>query len=274
MLKILATSDFSDASKHALRYAIKITENIQGEIVLLNVVYMDGPPAASMSSMLLESMKTKAYFKFQEFAESLDAEFGRKLNLQLRVEIGYPVARIIEKVAAEENAELIVLGRKGLSGLEKVFIGSVAAHVAMNSKYPVLLVPAKAELKPVEKMVDACDLYQTEEEFETVTYFASKLNATITMLHIFSDEEQRNKNNFTELATTMQEKFHTNNFNYASEVNSNVVDGIEHYLQNNATDMLVVFTHKRLFYERLFNRSVSKELANEIDIPVLVLKAN
>lgn len=39
-------------------------------------------------------------------------------------------------------------------------------------------------------MVDACDLYQTEEEFETVTYFASKLNATITMLHIF---QMRNK---------------------------------------------------------------------------------
>lgn len=71
----------------------------------------------------------------------------------------------------------------------------------------------------------------------------------------------------------MQEKFHTHNFNYASEVNSNVVEGIEHYLQNNSTDMLVVFTHKRLFYERLFNRSVTKELANEIDIPVLVLKA-
>lgn len=273
MLKILATTDFSEASKHAIRYAIKITENIPSEIILLNVVYMDGPPAASMSSMLLESMKSQGHYNFQLFAAELEKEFARKIDLRYRVEIGYPVSRIIEKVAKEEDVEFIVLGRKGLSALEKVFIGSVAAHVAMHSKFPVLLVPADAQLKHVEKMVDASDLYQSEDEFKAVTYFADKLGAKITMLHVFPNQEECDKSKLSDQAGAMQQKFGMHNFEYDCAINSNVVEGIENYLDSHAMDMLVVFTHKRLFYERLFNRSISKDLAYETQIPVLVLKA-
>lgn len=273
MMKILVATDFSEASKHALRYAITITRNIPSEIVVLHVAHLEGPPAVSISSTLLETLKTKAYFNFQGLEETMESEFGKDLNLQFRIETGYPVARSIETVAAEENAEMIFIGRKGLSALEKVFIGSIAAQVAMHSKFPVLLVPEKAVLNPVERMVNACDLYQSEEEFEMVTYFASKLKATITMLHIFSDAAQRDKSNLAELAAAMQKKYDVENFQYASGVNSDVVDGIEEYLQKNPTDLLAVFTHKRFFYERLFNRSISKEVANEIDIPLLVLKA-
>lgn len=274
MLKVLAATDFSDASKHAIRYALKITEDIPNEIILLNVVYMDGPPAASMSSTLLEAMKTKAYYNFQVFAGELKQEFGDNIRIRERVEIGYPAARIIEKVAAEEDVEFIALGMKGLSAIAKVFIGSVAASVAMNSKFPVLIVPQETEIKKATRLIDATDLYQNEEEFKKVTYFAGRLNAQITMLHIFPSKEACDKTDLPALAENMRQRFNTDNFDYDCAINPDVVEGIANYIKSHQTDILVVFTHKRLFYERWFNRSVTKDIAYESHIPTLVLKAD
>jgi nucleotide-binding universal stress UspA family protein len=56
------------------------------------------------------------------------------------VVIGGPIWERIVKAADENDASLIVIGSRGLSGLKHAILGSVAAAVAQHSKRSVLIV--------------------------------------------------------------------------------------------------------------------------------------
>ncbi len=272
MYKIVAATDFSDASKHALRFIINATQSLKREIVILNVIHLDGPPPASMLSTILESLKTKAYLDYQTLSEELAGEFGEDLPLRFHAEIGQPTHRILERVADEENADVVVLGMKGLSNLEKVFLGSVAASTAMHSKFPVMIVPDGCQIYPIEHIVDATDLYQDEEEFKQVIHFADMFKARVSMLHVYNHDDEAEQQRIDALNEGLAKKFTGKDIHYVSQKHEHVVDGIEQYTSEHPTDLLVVFTHKRLFYERLFNPSISKELAFDTKVAMLILK--
>jgi nucleotide-binding universal stress UspA family protein len=72
------------------------------------------------------------------------AELAGKLLLDARprVECG-PVPETIVRVAEEENAAVIVLGARGLSGMEAA-LGSVSRRVARHATRPVLVLPPES----------------------------------------------------------------------------------------------------------------------------------
>ncbi len=273
MLKIIAATDFSPASKHAIEFIINATKNLQREIVILNVVHMDGPPPASMISSIIESLKAKAYFDYQSLSEEIMQKYGEHLPIRFHAEVGGPAHKVIEKVARDENADMIVLGMKGMSDMQKVFLGSVAASTAMSSKFPVMIVPTGCQIYPIEHIVDATDLYQDESEFNKVMKYAKLFNAKVSMLHIYNGDDETEQARMKVLNEGIDKKYGNLNVQYVSHKNEHVTDGIERFTAEHPTDLLVAFTHKRLFYERLFNPSIAKELAFESKVTLLILKS-
>jgi nucleotide-binding universal stress UspA family protein len=50
---------------------------------------------------------------------------------------------VIADVAERENADLIVVGRRGRSGVAELLLGSTSHELVLHSKQPVLVVSAK-----------------------------------------------------------------------------------------------------------------------------------
>lgn len=71
------------------------------------------------------------------------AEAG--LDAHPLVVIGGPIWERIVKAAEENDASLVVIGSRGLSGLKHAILGSVAAAVAQHSKRSVLIVHRPAD---------------------------------------------------------------------------------------------------------------------------------
>ena len=69
----------------------------------------------------------------------LDASDRGIQEISLAIEDGDPSERIVE-CAARENADLIVMGRRGLGQVKELFIGSVSHKVSQLAKYPCLTV--------------------------------------------------------------------------------------------------------------------------------------
>lgn len=59
------------------------------------------------------------------------------------VEADDGVARAILDAADDEDADLIVLGTRGLTGLRSLLLGSVASEVAHHARRPVAIVPSR-----------------------------------------------------------------------------------------------------------------------------------
>lgn len=71
----------------------------------------------------------------------LDELAGRQRGIETKTVEGYPAMEILQ-TAETARADLIVIGKRGRSRIERLLIGSVAEAVCRTSKCAVLLVPA------------------------------------------------------------------------------------------------------------------------------------
>jgi len=53
---------------------------------------------------------------------------------------GYP-ANVIRETADAENADLVVVGRRGLGGFTELVLGSTSHHLAHHLNRPIVIVP-------------------------------------------------------------------------------------------------------------------------------------
>jgi len=136
-----------------------------------------------------------------------------------------------------------------------------------------MIVPAECQIYPIEHIVDATDLYQDETEFNLVMRFADLFNSRVSMLHVCQEYDEAEKERIDMLNGALAGRIGKRDVKYVSQVHEHVVDGIEKYTSEHPTDLLMVFTHKRLFYEKLFNPSLAKELAFESKVSLLILKS-
>ena len=142
---VLVPFDFSEYSEKAFTWALAMAEKWRSRLLLLHVVPMPSYPPMLMGT----------YFNVVEFEASLraDAEARAKeflgkvgnstVQTDAKIFIGEPFGDIC-RVAAEEKADLIVMGSHGRTGLSHVLLGSVAERVVRHAPCPVLVVGKKA----------------------------------------------------------------------------------------------------------------------------------
>ena len=140
-MKILHPTDFSDCAAGAQVTAVGLGEKLGGEIVLLHVLVETPLYGESVLSMPKVQSVYDAQRKWAE--EALEARAtelrGYGVKTSWRANVGVPFEEIV-KIAAEERADMIVMGTHGRSGLNRVLLGSVAERVIRLAPCPVLTV--------------------------------------------------------------------------------------------------------------------------------------
>ena len=135
--RILMATDFSGASRNALRYAAAIAGFHGGKLYIVHVVSSIGytmVPGAEVQATALAARDLKELMNnFDDAGESLAAEVA------LIVRQG-DVAAALDEVIREEKIDLIVLGTHGRTGFSKLTLGSVAETVFRRVNCPVLTV--------------------------------------------------------------------------------------------------------------------------------------
>jgi nucleotide-binding universal stress UspA family protein len=139
---ILCPTDFSECSAAALRFAIALAQRLNAQIRLIHVLQFpyalgpeDGLGLAAGSAQLFEQLRARAEQDLQAQAEACHDAGVRASIEQLD---GVPHTKIVDLSA---NADLIVMGTHGRSGLPRLILGSVAERVMRLAKCPVLTVP-------------------------------------------------------------------------------------------------------------------------------------
>jgi nucleotide-binding universal stress UspA family protein len=82
------------------------------------------------------SVKNEAEESMQRLASGLEAQ---GIRVEIAVCEGYAATVIVEEAASRE-ADLIVIGTHGLSGLKHLLLGSIAERVVQKAPCPVLTV--------------------------------------------------------------------------------------------------------------------------------------
>ncbi|NPB00521.1 MAG: universal stress protein [Crenarchaeota archaeon] len=134
---ILVAYDGSEIAKRAVSWAIQLAKALDAKLYVLYVVNVPPEVRAFLTAgtILNEALKSGMRI-LEQVKPELDKEGVR---YELVVEIGDPGEKIVE-FADKINADLIVMGHRGLSGIKKLLVGSVCDKVIKCSTKPVLVV--------------------------------------------------------------------------------------------------------------------------------------
>lgn len=148
MKKILVPVDGSKASQKAAQNAVSIARQYGSEITFITVVNLPSDDKyaifgfnvqtafnANRKTMLKELIAQESNM-LEVIIHNIDSA---DVKINKRVVTGTPYEEII-KTAVDEKFDLIVMGRRGFSEIERFFIGSVTQRVISDSPCPVLVV--------------------------------------------------------------------------------------------------------------------------------------
>ena len=136
--KILLPTDGSKNANKEIETALNIIDKEKGELILLSV-------ASNIITLQLSNeddisnLNTLLSKNAEENVANMKEKINANVKISTKVFTGSPAKSIIE-VAKEENVDLIVIASSGKSGLDKLFLGSVAENVVKNAKNDVLLI--------------------------------------------------------------------------------------------------------------------------------------
>jgi nucleotide-binding universal stress UspA family protein len=151
--RILVCTDDSPASHGAVNAAFDLARACRGRIYLLYALEFfpyyeySQPDALGMIPAVGQE-----FFELRErtargHLESKQKEAKQQgLDLEIRLQTGTPVYAEILAAADAIKPQLIIMGRKGKSGLERLLVGSVTARVIGHTSHAVLVVPRGAIL--------------------------------------------------------------------------------------------------------------------------------
>ena len=147
--RVLYATDLSNAARPAWEHAQQLGRLFGAEVLLLHVVPVASVPlTAYIPWNLVQEVRAAGERKAREQLDALlDGSSDPRVKARVRIEQGTPTSRIVD-VAREEDADLIVMGTHGHSGLGRVLLGSVADRVVRLAPCPVVTVPAGTAASP------------------------------------------------------------------------------------------------------------------------------
>lgn len=273
MLNILVPTDFSKLSKVAIKYAIHFANKIDGNITLLYVVTQVDTPRAGLRLRFhaLEKELTKAA---KEDLEGLVQEFSSLVKtshpIKTKIARGTSFNEAVRNEARKLRSGLIIMGTRGASGLRKYIVGSNTASVIDVSQIPVLVVPEFAEFKNFRTVVHATDMKHTERELKTLMPYVKQFDAVVHLIHITSSLKQVGQMEKKIEAVVAKTGF--GSIVVRIMVNKNIDEAIEHYVSSAKADLLTTFTQDHGFYDKLFDRSITRKLAFQSKMPLLAFR--
>ena len=136
---ILVAVDFSDYSEAALQYATFLAETFGATLTLVHSVEPYVYPEDLSAGFTIEQIDARWIQKQKEKLEALRQTIKKGIPATVVVTMGTPWNRIVG-AAKSWNANLIVLGTHGRTGLKHALMGSTAERVVRHATCPVLVV--------------------------------------------------------------------------------------------------------------------------------------
>ena len=135
-MKILVALDDSEFAQKALEAAFRLAKSEPSILYLLSVVPQLGA-IDEMSPRITEKLKTEADRVLKAAAKRAQQE---DIHSETRLEQGVSPADNIIGLAQEHAVDLIVVGHRGRSNLEKFLLGSVALRTVSHAPCSVMVV--------------------------------------------------------------------------------------------------------------------------------------
>lgn len=193
VLTIVCPVDYSDCSKRALRFAGALAEHFGARLLVLHV--FDPLLAGRAALHQFDITGADGQEELRSFTDDhLPAQVRGGKQLERILLLGTPGHEIL-RIAREREADLLVMGTHGFSGVRKALFGSTLQGVLRRARVPVLAVPLldhretgiRAALIPPGPILAPVDFSrESTAAARCAARIAGALGLPMTLLHVLA----------------------------------------------------------------------------------------
>jgi len=274
MKRILVPSDFSACADNALQFAFSLAKDSGAEVFVLHSFY----PAASADMGYYNTFMLEEYLRVKEktLEEKISVFRNNALYSSVKcsasVEYGFPVQSICD-AADSHDADLVVMGTTGASGIKEMIMGSTAGSVIVKSRVPVLALPVNATYENVGSdflLSTDFNLLLNTKSREVLREMIALKNASLTILHQVTDHDTRKKVDTGEIILDIL--FHDVKHSFDFLDGNDLNKALNEYIDKKGGSLICMVSHHHGFFEKLFFKSMSRDVAHHTRLPLLVLQ--
>ncbi len=277
MKKILVPTDFSEQAENALKVAAQMAKEFKGEIYLLHMLELPmqlvgtGSAVGAGSNSLPEALYFMKLAK-KRFSNILNEPYLKGIKVHETVEFHQAFEGIME-VSEKYNCDIIIMGSHGASGFKEMFIGSNTEKVVRNSNIPVLVIKNEHEVFKVEKFVFATDCnIDNKHTLSQAIRFAEKINAKFHLVYINTANNFKTSEDTSKCLRDFVNGTDLKNYTFNVYNDVTVESGILNYANSIDAGLIGIGTHGRKGLAHFFNGSISEDLVNHAQRPVVTFK--
>ena len=263
---MLAT-DGSEFSRGAERIALNIADECGAKLYVVYVVYYN-PEHMSMAIQEVETQKSKA----REILERVKREaIEREIEVETKIHMAEEIEKGIAEVAKDLYVNLIVMGRRGVRGLAKYFIGSATLGIIPIAPCPVLVAPKGADFRGRGLLAATDGSEVSMRAIEFMCDMASRMQLPVVVLSVAKDASERAK---AEEALKKAEEF-LKGYNIKAEILLHIGEPYRVILDvvtQRDLDLIVLGNRGLKGVSKLILGSVSEKVVANSDRGVLIVK--
>ncbi len=277
MKRILVPTDFSKEAENALKVAAQLAKKYDSEIFLMNLLELPFDTASSDAGIKRGGQDLPESLLFmrlahQRFQKLLEADYLQGLNVTDTVEFREAFEGIIDGIE-KYNADLIVMGSAGASGMQEFFVGSNTEKVVRNAEVPVLVVKDEVDNFEVKDFVFASDFEEKgKSTFWRALKVAEDIDAKLHMLYVNTSSKFKTSKAIDEKITAFIKDAPSDNFEVVVYNDHSIKEGILNYTKKIDAQLMGIATNGRRGLAHLLNGSISEDLVNHAKKPVLTFR--
>ena len=281
MKHILVPTDFSENAYKALIYATRLFEKNPCTIHILHSIEVQSSRLTSRvdigrSEQIFDTLYDEADQKCEAVKARLIEDTkgcGHTFDV---ISTAMSLPRAMNRICAQRDVDLVVMGTKGQTGAQEVILGSNTTNVIQRIKrIPVLVIPPDAVFEPIRRiaMPTSFEKDYSSSNLKELLFLANLHNSEVKVLHIrdkeiITDSQRKNLDTLMQFMSDV-----TCNIEWVESQNG-LTSTINNFVDEQEVDMLAIIYYKHNFVVQLFRESVVKKIGRNPTTPYLVIPAS
>lgn len=264
---LLFPTDFSEVSINALRETIRFNKLLQYDLLIVHAYSRPGSEKAGSSA--LKAREYRIEQKYERLVEAVP-ELKEMPHNFMKL-LGYSTDKILEAVSKSEVG-LIVMGTKGAVGVNELF-GTKTEEVIQKSTVPVIVIPKNGSLTDIRRIGLASDFSKTTDyaKIEFLIHLAERIKKEVVIVTLNREEKDMSKSELKLQAEVLKKmKNISSGVEYVFDTNKE--RGLVEFCKRNDIGLVGFLPKSYNFIENLFHESMTRRMAYQSPVPLLVLK--
>jgi nucleotide-binding universal stress UspA family protein len=276
MSAILIPTDFSNTSRNAVRYAIALAPYFDVHKIILyhtwEYISVNADPLMETGeSLTIEVLQKSIQENMDDFVNEINSWNNPGIEIHAVNEYGN-LTEGIRQACNDANIQLIVMGVTGGDEQNYSVLDDEVTSITQHVRLPIVMVPTQAKFSGIQNAVLACDFKHIGNSFPVnINNLLQKLKAKVLVLNVSAGTEYNTQTDVHSGVDFLRNRLQEFNPEFHFTESPDVAKGIHQFAEEKNTQFIIVLPKKHGWFESLFKKSHTQQLAHHSNIPLLIV---